>query len=285
MMNSRRVYRNILVCCFAAALCGSVGVTSLAFAQFGLPKLPKLPKVKKSDAPQKKNENIGPMPELTKIEPDSAPPGGGGQIVLTGSNFSVGTSLRITCHDQRVTIGDFKVESPTRAVAHITIASGATEGPCELALEQRPTTKDASGEITASPGGTVEVVQVKTATFSISKSSPLPISVSVIYLGEGDMQFMDLMMKMQKSMQGSWGDSGKPLLVLSHDQFKLVQGDKTVFSEPASNVKEVGQMSMQGQSTGIFRIVCKNGKIYNFMEGQGNSKGEAYRIVKSTLGK
>ncbi len=284
-MNSRHVYRSILVCCFAAGLVGLASEGSRAFGQFGLPKLPKLPRVKKSNPPQKKSENVGPMPELTKIEPDSAPPGGGGQIVLTGSNFSVGTSLRMTCHDQRVTVEDFKVEGPTRAVAHVTVASGATEGPCDLALEQRPTTMDSSGEITASPGGTVEVVQVKTATFSISKSSSMPISVSVIYLGEGEMEFMDMMMKVQKAMQASWGDSGKPLLLLTRNQVKFVQGDKTVFSESASNVKEVGQMSMQGQGVGIFRIVCTNGKIYNFMEGQGNSEGEAYKIIKSTLGK
>ncbi len=284
-MNWRGVHRKIVLCSFAAALCGLAGATSLAFGQFGLPKLPKLPRIKKSNSTEKKVESAGPMPELTKIEPDSAPPGGGGQIVLTGSNFSVGTSLRMTCHDQRVTIEDFKVESPTRAVAHVTVDPHATEGPCELALEQRPTTQDSSGEITPSSGGTVEVVQVKTATFSISKSSSMPISVSVIYLGEGEMEFMDMMMKVQKAMQASWGDSGKPLLLLTHNQVKFVQGDKTVFSESASNVKEVGQMSMQGQGVGIFRIVCTNGKIYNFMEGQGNSKGEAYKIVKSTLGK
>lgn len=284
-MKRRRVIRKILMWFLAGVLISLGDGLAPAFAQFGLPKLPRLPKTRKSKPPEQKNESAGPIPELTKIEPDSAPPGGGGQIVLTGNNFSVGTNLRMTCHNQAVTLEDFKVESPTRAVAHVKVAFGATEGPCELALEQHPTTKDPAGEITASTSGTVEVAQVKTATFSISKASPLPIELSVTYLGEGEMEFMDMMMKVQKSMQGSWGDTGKPYLLLSPSQFKFVQGEKSVVAEPASNVKEVGQMSMQGESIGVFRIVCKNGKIYNFMEGQGHSKGEAFKIVKSTLGK
>ena len=44
---------------------------------------------------------------------------------------------------------------------------------------------------------------------------------------------------------------------------------------------------MAGQSVGIFRMVCNDGKIYNFMEqtGDGLEKGQTVAILKSMLGK
>jgi hypothetical protein len=265
---------------FFAAAVFMVISSLVAAAQLHMPKLPKLGK---SDSPQQKKSPAGPLPEITSMDPNSASPGAEGDVVLTGKNFNAGMNLRMNCPDEAPSIQSFKVESATRAVAHIKFPYHVKEGPCEIYVEARP----GGSEIGASNPGTTEVVQVKTVSFTIAKSSPMPLALPVFYLGEGDMDFMAAMMKMQKAMQGSWNDAGKPLLKVTNSEVKLTEGDKTVFTEPASGVKEVGQMSMAGQSVGIFRIVCNDGKIYNFMEqtGDGLEKGQTVAILKSMLGK
>jgi hypothetical protein len=255
--------------------------TAWGAAQFHLPKIPKLGK---SQSAEQKKEPAGPAPELTEINPNSASPGAEGDLVLTGKNFTSGTNFRMDCQGEAPTVSSFKVESPTRAVAHVRFSFGTKQGPCDIYLEQRP---NGQSEIGASTSGTTEVTQVKSVAFTISIPSALPMAIPVIYVGEGNMQFMDVMMKVQQAMQGSWNDSGKPLLQVSKSEVKLTQGDKAVFTEPATNVKEVGQMSMMGQNVGVFRIVCTDGKIYNFMEqeSEGLPKGKSVELIKATLGK
>jgi hypothetical protein len=252
-------------------------------AQFHMPKLPKIGK--SEPAQQQKSAPTGPLPEVTSIEPNTASPGSEGDLVLRGKNFTAGMKLRMNCPDESPSIKSFKVESDTRAVAHVKFGFGTKEGPCEIYIEAVP---GASGEIAASSSGTPEIVQVKTVSFTMSAASALPMCLSVVYLAEGNMDFMALMMKMQQSMQGSWDNTGKPLLCVSKKEVKLAQGEKTIFTEPASNVKEVGEMSMGGQSVGIFRIVFTDGKIYNFMEQSGEgapSKGKTVDVIKAAVGK
>ncbi len=273
---------------YAAAFLGVIFVFALSApvwaAQFHLPKLPK---VGKSEPAQQKSAPAptGPLPEVTSIDPTSASAGSEGDLVLTGKNFTKGMRLRMNCPEEAPSIQSFKVESDTRAVAHVKFGFNTKEGPCEIYIEAVP---GGSGEIAASSAGTPQIVQVKTVSFTIAKSSALPLALPVMYLGEGNMDFMAAMMKMQQAMQGSWDNSGKPLLHASKSEVKLTQGEKTVFTEPASNVKEVGEMSMGGQSVGIFRIVFTDGKIHNFMEQSGEgapSKGKTVDVIKAAVGK
>jgi hypothetical protein len=98
---------------------------------------------------------------------------------------------------------------------------------------------------------------------------------------------MEIMMKFSQSAQGDWGKGGKSSLLLSPDTVKYVQDDQTVFTEPTSGVTKVEEMSMMGKPTGVFRIVFKDGKIYNFMDQSegGGDKGRAFKTVKKRLGK
>ncbi len=267
----------------AAVFVFAFSATAWGAAQF---RLPKLPKIGKSDSPQQKQAApTGPLPEVTSIDPNSASPGAEGDLVLTGKNFSSGMTLRMDCPQEAPSIKSVKVESATRAVAHVKFGLGTKEGPCQIYISAVP---GASSEIGASTSGTVEVVQVKTVSFTIAASSSMPMAIPVVYLGEGNMDFMALMMKMQQALQGSWNDAGKPLLYVSKTEIKFAQGDKPVFTEPASNVKEVGAMSMAGQSVGIFRIVFTDGKIHNFMEQSGEgapAKGTTVDVIKAAVGK
>lgn len=268
---------------YAAVCLAAIFVFALSAAWAAQLHLPKMPKLGKSEQTQQKSAPTGPMPEVTGIEPTSASPGSEGDLVLTGKNFNKGTRLRMNCPEEAPTIQNFKVESDTRAVAHVKFGFNIKPGPCEIYIEAHPGASDETG---ASSSGTPQIVQVKTASFTIAASSAMPLCIPVVYLAEGNMDFMALMMKMQQAMQGSWDNSGKPLLCVSKKEVKLAQGEKTVFTEPASNVKDVGEMSMGGQSVGIFRIVFTDGKIHNFMEsGDGVPKGKTVEVIKSAVGK
>jgi hypothetical protein len=182
------------------------------------------------------------------------------------------------------------VESPERAIVKVSIPEDAKERPCTLyVVGYWVRAGVVTDETDESPRGTPEITQISPdkVLFRISNSGSMPISVPVFLAGEGDMQFMEIMMKLNQSMQGGWGKGGQSHLVLSPDTVKYVEAEKTVFSEPTSGVTKVEEMSMMGKPTGVFRIVFKSGKIYNFMDQSegGGEKGKAFKAVKKRLGK
>jgi hypothetical protein len=293
--------RTIAVWVIAAVVVGPGIGASVASAQFGLkpPKIPKLAK-KESEPPSDSKEKAAQLPaiEITSMTPDSAPPGAAGEVVLTGKNFFRGMRLRLGCGEEEVAPESWrnylvKVDSPERATIQVSIPENAKEGPCRLYVAgywgRAGVVTDETEE---SPSGTPEITQVSPdkVLFRISNSGSMPISVPVFLAGEGNMQFMDIMTKFSQSMQGNWGQSGgKPHLLLAPDTVKYVQDEKIAFSEPTSGVIKVEEMSMMGQETGVFRIVFRSGKIYNFMdqsEGGGEKgKSKAFQTVKQRLGK
>jgi len=286
--------------CIAGALLLAVLIgASTAAAQFGLPKLPKLPKVgKKETKPATESKEKAAEHEaieVTSISPDSAPPGATGEIVLTGKGFFRGMRLRMGCPGDETAPENLsnhlvKVESPERATAQVSIPADAPEGPCTLySVGYWGAAGVVTDETQESPVGTPEIMQVKSSgtVFRISQAGAMPVAVPVFLAGEGEMQFMDVMMKFQQSMQGSWGKGGKSRLLLSPDTVKYVQDEKTVFSEPPSGASKVEEMTMMGQPTGVFRLVFKSGKIYNFVDQSegGAEKSQAFKTVKKKLGK
>ena len=292
-------YRKIAVWVVAAVVLVLGIGASVAWAQFGLPKLPKIPKVgkKESKPATESKEKAAQLPaiEVTSVTPDSAPPGASGEIVLTGKNFFRGMRLRMGCAGDEAAPENLRnqlvtVESPERATFKVSIPEDAKEGPCTLyVVGYWGRAGVVTDETNESPAGTPEITQISPdkVLFRISNSGSMPISVPVFLAGEGNMQFMEIMMKLNQAMQGGWGKGGQPHLVLSPDTVKYVEAEKTVFSEPTSGVAKVEEMSMMGQATGVFRIVFKSGKIYNFMDQSegGGEKGKAFKAVKKRLGK
>ena len=144
--------------------------------------------------------------------------------------------------------------------------------------------------------GAIRFTQAK-EPFRISGSSDVPVVLaSVMYFGEGEMNMMDAMMKMgqaaQKQMQQSnWQEKGSeqaPLngLVLTPATVKFVDQGTSVFEEPVSAVKSIGEMMMQGKPVGLFRIVFTDGKIYNFgAGGQGSDQSSTVKFIRRKLGK
>lgn len=154
-----------VVLSLAAALIWILTGTAIAPARS-----PGLPEVPAQAKPRAAKNQPGRVPAvLTGISPNAAPPGGTGELVLTGKNFVPRMGLRLAC----ATTSEFKVESPQRAVIQIKVSLEEQEGDCRVALSYPPSPKDETGE---SPQGTVELAQVAPSVkFTINKNAPMPI--------------------------------------------------------------------------------------------------------------
>jgi len=281
-MRHHASFSRTLVLLIVGVVLGSAAA-STAWAQFGLPKI-KLPKVL-----QPKSKETGPSkqstpetgasrsgsPEISQLAPDVAPPGGSLKVVMTGKAFSEEMSIYFSCVGAQFSTDKVKVESPTRAVAHINVPLDAQDGPC---------------------GINMRFTQAK-EPFRISSSSDVPVVLaSVMYLGEGEMNMMDAMMKMSQAatkqlQQSNWqekgGEEAPPQgLMFTPGTVKFMDQGKLVFEKPVSSVKGIGEMMMNGKPAGVFRIVFTDGKIYNFgASGQGSSESSTIKFIRKRLGK
>jgi hypothetical protein len=284
------VLRNVVLWCLAAALCGLAGGIAPAFAQFGL-KLPKIPKVGKKDK-EKAKESERPAPQISKITPDSAPPGGLGELVLIGKNLTPDIRFRLRCPGGEVSAKGFKVESAERATVQLKVPEDTGEGACAMDLVRvQGAPPPEANETDEVPAGTPEITTIEDSAglFKISNSGTLPVGLEVILFGEGDMNFMEMMQKIQQEMVGgSTSAKMKPgQLLIMPDSLKYLQDGQTVFAEPPSAVKSVDEMTMMGEPQGVFRIVFNNGKIYNF-SALGMNKEVSHKdvqLLKRRLGK
>jgi hypothetical protein len=282
--------RSGCVFAFAAFVLLAAAGGSVQGAQFGLPKLkvPKLPGQKTTATKKKAGAPpCTPTPEITAMNPPSGSPGSSGQVTLTGKNFNDHLRAELKCPQGGARITHFQVTSAEQATMDVSIESSAKEENCSMQFTSHA--KAASDETAESEHDTPEVCAMldTNAKFKIANDGKLPVAYSSRLLGEGDMQFMDLMMKMQKAMMPGFGsDSAEGKLLLADGTLKYVQGEKTVFSEPANGVKDMAEMKQAGQPMGIFRIVFTDGKIYNFMGGgQQQDTHKMFEALKAKLGK
>ena len=148
-------------------------------------------------------------------------------------------------------------------MAQITVPVTAEEGPCGTSMRS-----------------------AKEGPFQISNSASMPVAVSAVLLGEGDMQFMEMMIKMQQAMAPGFGRQGaQGHIEIAAGAIKYVQGDKTTFTEPIPGVKSMAEMKQGGQPIGIFRIVFNDGKIYNFgAMGNGTDAHATFEFLQKKLG-
>jgi hypothetical protein len=256
-----------IVCTLVAVVIGWSAGASIGAAQFHLPKIPGIAKTKpdKPGSPEVKPSRGGTAEVVSMMSPDSAPPGGRGEVVMTGENFKDGMRIEFNCKGAQFSPDSIKVESPTRLVAQVTIPVKAEEGPCGTSMRSAPGKEP----------------------FRISNSANMPVAISVALLGEGDMQFMDMMMSMQKTLMGGFGNQGEAgRIVVQGDSNKYLKGNTTSFTESVSAVKSMGEMKQNGKPVGIFRIVFNDGKIYNFGGMGGGSDGHAaFEFLQRKLGK
>ena len=270
--------------------------------QFRLPKIPKVPGVSKEQpkAPATSAPQV-PVPEITSISPKEVPPGWSGEIVLTGRNFPKTMTLRPDCGDSAVSWKEFKVESPERAVQSIAVRLDAEDKGCQIYIAYQPSVA-ANSEIAPSQPGTVEVVQVKAATFGVSAASTLAVARGACLMGEGPIgggedpasryeAYLNLQIEFQKKFVTNPGFLQECHMYVSPDSVKYVQSGKTVFEKPASSVAKVEKFSMPtpfgDQPTDVFSITWADGKVQNFMGMNQDSApaSMAYDDLKKKLNK
>ncbi|HLY61374.1 MAG TPA: hypothetical protein VKV95_11545 [Terriglobia bacterium] len=263
----------------------------------------------------------GPVPEISGVTPNSVPPGGSGDLVITGKNLAPGVSLRIGCKDSRnAHIDSFKIESPARAVAHVTLPESVPEGPCDVYLEF---VRGPGSEILPSVQGTPEVVQVKSVNFGVSNSSTsMPVGLGEFSLvpdddlkalatmdaaqasaqkmaddvksGKVNPMDPDFMKKMQEAamQMGKMAQQGQKFaqdgvkgeLLLRSGSVSFVQEGKTIFNQPISKVQDITQIQdPMGSSYKIFRLAFSDGKVYGLRAPQ--SSPAKLDNLKKKLGK
>jgi hypothetical protein len=220
----------------AAASVWIVAGASIAAAQF--PKLPHLPKAPGQGKPKTAGKQALQPPQVvvTGISPNSAPEGGIGEVVFTGTNFVQGMQLRIYREGGGGAKASFKVESPERAVAQIRAPIDMGEGRCVVEMEYPPRGND---ETSPSPGGTREVVQIaESVSFTISNSSPMEVALGEYTLfPEEELKVMEAEAAFGQRMQAN-----KP----SEEQ---MQAQKQTAQKAAAEAKEMAAKYKRGEIT------------------------------------
>ena len=293
MCASKRVLGISRCLILAALVCSAMAFTVAdSAAQFGLPKI-KIPKI--GGASQAVQAPKGPSPEVKSIKPDTAPPGWEGDVVFTGANFSKNMKLRLNCGEYKEE--DFKIESAERAVLHLKISPRADETTCLIALAV-----PGGSDIDPSGGGTPEIVQVTGPSFAISGKSDLPVARSACLMGEGpigkedDMAsryeaYLQLQMEFQPKFMNDPDFVPGCEFFVSAEAIKYVEKGKVIFEKPASTLAKVEKFMMPTpmgeQSTDVFSITWKDGKIQNFMGFAKDDAppSQAYDDLKAKLKK
>jgi hypothetical protein len=240
----RRAYRVTAVWVIAAVFLGLGIGASVASAQFGL-KLPKIPKLGKKETepttPSRAKKLRVPAPEITSITPDSAPPGGDGELVVTGNNLFPGIVLNF-CG----TLTKLEVQSPERAVAHIKIGEAAEEGPCETTAVYGIGN---DGEILPAGETSPEVHQQQRVSFSISNSSPLPVGFGMYNL----MPEEEIKLAAAMEARGQKLQRSEEQLEKDQDTQKLVQEAQKAGKE--KDLQKMMELAAQMQQTGAVQNV------------------------------
>ena len=100
----------------------------------GIPKIPKLSKESSGTKPSEKatpeiGATRGSTVEIKPVSPDSVPPGGAGEVTLTGEGLHKGMKLSFHCSGNEIQAENLRVTAPDHAVVEISVPVAAQEGP------------------------------------------------------------------------------------------------------------------------------------------------------------
>jgi hypothetical protein len=177
---------------------------------------------------------------------------------------------------QSTSTGIIKAQTPERAVTQLRIPGDWKAGDCVAFLDTVVTRVDF--KVSGAPAGK-----------AAGRGTGQAAASAATLVGEGDMQLMEIVTTMRRSLAGGAKIQGvvrKGRLVMTPESVTFVQEGTTLFEEPTSSVREVSPIGRAGRPTGFFRIAFSNGKIYNFQDPKANSPDRSsYLMVKKALGK
>jgi len=202
-------------------------------------------------------------PEVTRVDPPTAPRGGPIEVKITGKNFAKGAKVAFSNPGIRVLETQFNKD--TELVARVQVAADAQPGETSLFVIN-PDEEEAEAKWVLSE----EVKAAPSAGASAPASTPAPAqpaapaAKTTAKAGSESLQFevyglADMMAILQTH------NKAKGTLTLAAGQLRFEESGKEVFSAPASDVKEVEVNSFGGFNTGTFHVILKSGKTYHFM--------------------
>lgn len=193
--------------------------------------------------------------------------------------------MAFECDQAQVNNKSFKVQSAERASVYVSIPDNSREGSCGIKMVRWPGA--GPEETNEKLSGTPEAFAVpdNSPHFAVSSSSvKLPHILEMSLIGEGEMNFIDIAVKLGQGVHSGKNMTAQILLVA--DSIKCVQDDKEVFSATPATLKSVDQITgPMGGPTEFFRIVLTNGKIYNFSRMNLREADQAVKLIKKLLGK
>jgi len=206
-------------------------------------------------------------PEVTRVDPPTAPRGGPIEVKITGKNFA--KSAKVAFSNPGIHLLETQFNKDTELVAKVQVAADAQPGETSLFVIN-PDEEEAEAKWVLSE-------EVKAAAPSAGASTPVPASApapaqpaapaakpGAAKAGKISLQFevyglADMVAVLQTH------NKAKGTLSLANGQLRFEESGKEVFSVPTSDVKEVEVNSLGGFNTGTFHVILKSGKTYHFM--------------------
>jgi len=248
-------------------------ITVLVLALAGVVSAPasraQLPNVPKVTGGNKNTRNTRPgakdTPTIKQISPAKVLPGKPFDLTISGANLSEGMDIALACHDQMnghdaaafsVKPTSVKASSPSSLVAHIDFPSGHSDSRCQI-----------SG---------VGIDMPSNLSVMVSEHANDPVLLSGRFIGEGELEPMQMAMQIGPAMQRT----GEKFELLP-GSVRYTQNGKPLCDRPISDIKIVEPIKVNGSTSGIYRLVFKDGKQYNFIPaGQGE---DALKMIDAAM--
>jgi hypothetical protein len=230
---------------FALAFAGIIFAPATRAQLPGVPKLPGSGNKNTRDTKPSAKDT----PTIKQVSPSKILPGKPFDLTITGTNLTEGMDIALACHDQMnghdaaaFTVKPVSVKATSSAtlVAHVEFPAGHTDSHCRL---------------TAVGPDIMPGTQVV-----VSEHINDPMQLSGRFIGEGELEPMQMAQQIGPAMQRT----GEKFELLP-GSVRYTQGGKTLFDRPISDIKSIEPVKINGSSSGMFRLVFKDGKTYNFM--------------------
>ena len=206
----------------------------------------------------------GPAPEVTRVDPPTAPRGGPIEVKISGKNFAKGAKVAFS--NPGIHLLETQFNKDTELVAKVQVAADAQPGETGLFVIN-PDEEETEAKWVLSE-------EVKAAAPSASASAPAstpapaqpaaPAAKTTAKAGSESLQIevyglADMVAVLQTH------NKAKGTLSLANGQLRFEESGKEVFSVPTSDVKEIEVNSLGGFNTGTFHVILKSAKTYHFM--------------------
>jgi hypothetical protein len=225
------------------------------------PGAPAAPRPATSAPAQTETSAEGLAPEVTRIEPPRAAPGGQTMLKISGKNFARG--VKVAFSNPGIRVLDVQSNKDSEIEARIQVAADAPSGTTGMFIVNPDDSEtEVTFEVSAEPATAATLAPAGETT---PATAPQTASKTTSAKGAGEaLQFEVISLSDVTSVLES-RSKPKGTLSLAGGKLRYEESGKEVFSVPASEVREVGENFILGVNTGTFHVIVANGQTYNFI--------------------